>query len=139
MSKKTKQQQPKAPPQKAQSFGRWFCGRLLSIVAANSRLAIVVAGICTCVWFIADAFKAYAGKTSTADIKFGILADIRVVWTVSMAVGITGLALYRREVRLHRSTRERLAARITEMELRVDPARRSSKLTTQGMTREDDK
>lgn len=129
----------KPPPQKAQTFARWFWGKVFRIIESTARPVVVMTGICTCVWFMADALKAYAGKQSVANMAFGVLADIKFVWTVSVAVGITGLALYFREVSLHRKTRERLAARNTELELRIDPTRRSSKLTSKGMTREDDK
>jgi hypothetical protein len=139
VAKPKPKKEPATPLQKAQPFGRWFWGKVFSLVGSNGRLVVVTVGICTCVWTVADAFKAFAGRQSIADLKFGFLADIRVVWTVSVAVGITGLALYFREVSLHRQTRERLAARNTELELRIDPTRRSSKLTAQGLTREDDK
>ena len=139
MAKPKSKSEPKVTAQKPQPFARWFWGRVFALVGTHARLVVVTGGICTCVWIAADALKVYAGRQSTANIKFGFLADIQVVWTLSVAVGITGLALYFREVGLHRKTRERLAARNTELELRIDPARRSSKLTAQGLTRDDDK
>jgi hypothetical protein len=39
---------------------------------------------------------------------------------------------------LHRRTRERLAARVTELELKLDPSRTSSLLTSKGLTRKGD-
>lgn len=129
------------PEQKAQPFGRWFWGKIFAVAGSNARIIVVTAGVCICVWRIAAAFEVYAGKQSSADMTFGfgLLADIKMVYTISIAVGTTGVALYLRERRLHRKTRERLAARITDLELRIDPNRRSSKLTPEGLTREDDK
>ena len=109
------------------------------MIGSNARVAIIMTGVCVCVWFVADALKAYAGKRSDANFSLGLLADIRMVYTVSVTLAISGVALYLRERSSHRKTRERLARRITELELHVDPARRSSKLTSQGLTREDDK
>jgi hypothetical protein len=129
------------PQQKAQEFGRWFWGKVFALVGANARLVVVTGGVCACVWRIAAAMEEYAGRSSNASIRFGfdLLADIKMVYTVSIAVGTTGVALYVRERNLHRQTRERLTARITDLEIRIDPSRRSSKLTSQGLTREDDK
>jgi len=87
---------------------------------------------------LADALKAFAGKQSFADLRFGIFADIRIVYTVSMAVGAAGAGLYLRERRLHRKTRERLGTRITMLEKQIDPARTSSLLTSLGLTRQED-
>lgn len=118
-----------------------FGARYLPWLAPTRALIVVTAGVCTCVWRIAAALEVYAGKQSNADIRFGfgLLADIKMVYTISIAVGTAGVALYLRERRLHRKTRERLATRITDLELRIDPNRRSSKLTPEGLTREDDK
>jgi hypothetical protein len=129
------------PTQKAQPFWRWFLGKIFALVASNARVVVVTSGVCVCVWRIAAAIEIYAGKQSNANMTFGfaLFADIKMVYTVSLAVGTTGVALYLKERRLHRQTRERLAARITDLELRIDPNRRSSKLTPEGLTREDDK
>jgi len=97
-----------------------------------------MAGACVCTWILADAVKSFAGKQSFADLRFGILADIRFVYTVSMAVGAAGAGLYLRERKLHRKTRERLATRITTLEKGIDPARTSSLLTSLGQTRQED-
>ena len=135
----TKGKKPHVPEQKPQPFSRWFWGKLFALVGSNARTVVITAGVCASVWFVTDAFKAYAGKQSEANMWFGFLADIRMVYTVSVTLAISGVVLYLRERKLHRQTRERLAGRITELELRIDPSRRSSKLTSQGLTREDDK
>lgn len=88
-------------------FWRWFWGRSFGLIGTNARLVVVTAGIRTCVWSIAEALKVYAGKQSNANIGFGfdLLADIGMVYTLSMAVGTTGVGLYLRERNLHRKTR----------------------------------
>lgn len=86
----------------------------------------------------ADVMTAYAGKTSTANVLFGLNVSINVALAFSVAVSGVAVTLYIREARLHRKTRERLAGRITELELLLDPSRKSSKLTTEGLTRKED-
>ena len=95
-------------------------------------------GICYCAWVLSDALKAFAGKQSVANLNFGLFADIRFAYTISMAVGATGAGLYLRERGLHRKTRERLAARNTDLEKILDPNRASSLLTSLGLTRQED-
>jgi len=84
------------------------------------------------------AFVAYAGKTSLADLTLRVLANVSVVWTMSLTLSGISITLYVRERRLHRKTRERLTARVTELELKIDPQRTSSLLTPQGTTRKGD-
>lgn len=129
--KKDKATPPKPPL-------RYFIQRLFWLVGKLGRTAILTAGTCFCVWEAADALRAFAGKQSSADLRFAFFADLRFVYTVSVAVGITGAALYLNERRLHRKTRERLAIRITELEKVIDPTRTSSLLTPLGLTRQED-
>jgi hypothetical protein len=133
VSKGKKQKNEVVPPK---SIGRYFVQRSFWLLGKHGRFAILAAAVCYCAWVIADAVKAFAGKQSSAEMHF--FADIRFAYTVSVAVGITGAALYWREVRLHRRTRERLAARITALEKAIDPNRTSSLLTPLGLTRQED-
>lgn len=95
MANKKQEVASKAPVQKPQSFGRWFWGRVLGLIGKHARLVILTFGICTCVWLISDALKFYAGKQSDANLRFGLdnLADIRMVYTLSIAFGTTGIGL----------------------------------------------
>lgn len=73
------------------------------------------------------------------NFAFGLLANVNLVFSLSVAIGISGLALYFRERKEHRKTRERLTGRLAELEQSIDPNRRSSKLGPKGLTRVDDK
>jgi len=73
-----------------------------------------------------------------ADLKFGLFANVTVVFTISITLSGLSIGLYLRERGNHRRTRERLAARIKELEIKIDPNRTSSKLTSEGLTRRDD-
>jgi hypothetical protein len=77
-------------------------------------------------------------KASLADISFKVLASVNVVWTLSLTLSGISVTLYLRERTLHRRTRERLTARITDLELKIHPTRTSSLLTPQGTTRKGD-
>jgi len=82
---------------------------------------------------------AYAGKSSFADLTFRLLAQVSIVWELSLTLAGFSVTLYLRERNLHRKTRERLTARITQLELKIDPSRTSSLLTPEGLTREEDR
>jgi hypothetical protein len=66
------------------------------------------------------------------------MANVSFVWSVSITVSGLSIGLYLRERRLHQGTRERLAGRVTELELAIDSGRESSKLTSKGLTRKED-
>jgi len=85
-----------------------------------------------------QAATAYAGQTSIADLSLKVLANISVVWTLSLTISGLSITLYLRERSLHRKTRDRLTIRTTELELKIDPKRTSSLLTREGLTREGD-
>lgn len=68
----------------------------------------------------------------------GFLANVSFVWSISLTVSGLSIGLYLRERKLHQGTRERLAGRITELELVIDSRRESSKLTSRGLTRKED-
>jgi len=120
------------------NYRRYMLQRSFWLAGKHGRNLIFTAGVCYCVWIIADALKAFAGKTSSAHMAFSVLADVRFVYTVSMAVGAAGAGMYLRERNLHRKTRERLAGRITDLEKTIDPSRTSSQLTSLGLTRQED-
>ena len=85
-----------------------------------------------------EAFAAYAGRQSNANLLFNFMGNVNVLFTGSIAVSGFSIVLYWKERRQHRETRKRLAARITELELKLDPKRTSSKLTEEGLTRRED-
>jgi hypothetical protein len=100
-----------------------------------------VAG-CALVGYVAHEFSvaltAFAGRQSFANLSMGFFANLNVVFTLSFTVSGASIALYFRERRKHRETRERLSARTKDLELRLDPSRTSSHLTKEGLTRKDD-
>jgi hypothetical protein len=133
---------PKGAPKQVSkpdpTFYRWFFGSIFNLLRRHGKTVAGWIGTGYIVRQVSLAFIAFAGRESTADLSLRILSSVSFVWTAS--VTMTGLAatLYIRERRLHRRTRERLAARITDLELRLDPTRTSSLLTSEGLTRKGD-
>lgn len=92
-------------------------------------------------WCVHEASKsivAFAGKSSVADLSLKLLANLSVVWELSLTLSGISVTLYLRERKLHRDTRQRLTARVTELELKIDSKRSSSQLTPRGQTRKGD-
>lgn len=119
-------------------FDRWFLGHVFSLLRRHGNALFFWTALCYIVRRISLAFIAFAGKQSLADISFALAANISMVWTFSIAASGLSITLYLRERKLHRKTRERLTARITQLELVIDPQRTSSHLTSKGLTRRGD-
>lgn len=91
-----------------------------------------------CVHLAAWVFVQFAGKSSDANLALRIAANLNVAFTLSFTATGVSMVLYWRERKLHRATRERLTARISMLELKVDPGRTTSRLTSEGLTRKED-
>jgi hypothetical protein len=117
---------------------RWFFGHIFSLARKQGGLLVICGTVIWCAREFAKVAIAYAGATSFADITVKVLASIQTVWTLSISVSGISIALYWRERSLDRKTRERLTRRITELEIKIDPSRTSSKLTSEGLTRKED-
>ena len=95
-------------------------------------------GIGYCAHQVSAAFQADAGRTPMAGLNLSVLANVHVVWAISITVSGLSISLYLGERKLHRKTRDRLTERITALEIVIDPHRTSSKLTSEGLTRSED-
>lgn len=119
-------------------FWRWFFGQFFSITRKHGNIIVLWAGIGYCAHQLSLGLIAYAGKSSFANLSLSVMANVSFVWTASLTLSGLSVSLYLRERALHRRTRERLAARITELEVLIDPNRTSSLLTSDGLTRKED-
>lgn len=96
-------------------------------------------GIVLVVYWAYRIVEALAGQTTVAEFDIEMLPNLRAsqiaasIW----AGAATGYAFFERDLR--RRTVERLQNRITELEKKIDPSRTSSKLTTRGETRPEDR
>ena len=131
-------QKKAAGSKKPPGIVRWFLGNIFNLLRRFGSTIAWVGLIGYCAHLAALVMIAYAGKTSNANLAFRIAANLNVAFGLSITCTGVSIALYLKERAMHRSTRERLARRITELELRVDPSRTSSKLTSEGLTRKED-
>jgi hypothetical protein len=129
---------PSTPSATEPTGFRWFFGNIFSLVRKLGGLLAICGTVIWCAHEFARVAVAYAGAASVADITVRVLASIQAVWTLSISVSGVSVALYLRERSLHRKTRERLTRRITELEIKIDPSRTSSMLTSEGLTRKED-
>jgi hypothetical protein len=136
-NKKGKQSEPRESRREPSTF-RWFFGNLFSLLRRHGNIIIIGATLGWVAHEASKAFIAYAGKSSYADLTARLLANVSVVWELSLTLSGISVTLYLRERKLHRDTRQRLTSRITELELRIDPKRSSSQLTPRGETRKGD-
>lgn len=94
-----------------------------------------------CVSSVADAFKAYAGKISLADMNFltGVFANGYFSMSITVAVTGCGWLYGLLQWMLRRKVIKRLQTRIIDLESKLDSRRTSSQLTPEGLTRKDDR
>ena len=121
------------------SFLRWFFGHTFSILRRHGGTVGFWVGMAYIARQASLAFIAFAGKESTANLALSLMSNINFVFTGSIAISGLSVSLYLRERGQHRGTRKRLAARIMELELKIDPTRASSRLTEEGLTRREDR
>jgi hypothetical protein len=133
--KEQKAQGIKEPP----SFVRWFFGHIFSVLRRHGSTVGFWIGMGYIARQASLAFIAYAGKQSNASLALSLMSNVNFVFTGSIAISGLSVSLYLRERAQHRNTRKRLAARITELEVKIDPTRTSSRLTEEGLTRTEDK
>jgi len=97
--------------------------------------------IVICVYSITDAFKAYAGKVSLADVHFLTEVFANGYFSTSVTVAVSGCGwLYGLlQWRLRRKVIRRLQDRNIDLESKLDSRRTSSQLTPEGLTRKDDR
>lgn len=125
-------------PRQEPSTFRWFFGHVFSLLRRHGAAVAMWLTLGWCAHEVSRAFIAYAGRSSLADLTFRVLANVSVVWELSLTLSGISVTLYIRERKLHRDTRERLTARVSELELKIDAKRTSSQLTPRGQTRKDD-
>lgn len=96
--------------------------------------AIRAGSIVACVALLANALKAFAGNETSVIVLFQTLITHNVTVTASLVFGFGGCGYGLWQRHLRRNNIERLQARVREYELRYDPHRTSSGLTSRGDT-----
>lgn len=118
---------------------RWILENVFALLRQYGNTLALMAVLLYAIRKGSESLVSFAGKTSIASLALKLATELNS--TVSISVTVAGLTSFLcwNEFRRHRRTRERLTSRITELELRIDPNRSSSSLTSQGMTQEEDK
>lgn len=80
-----------------------------------------------------------AGKTTASNIAISFFSDLKINKDLALIFGGSGLAYGGYQRQLRKKTIERLQGRIQTLEKCLDQRRSSSKLTTRGSTRPEDK
>lgn len=124
---------PREPP-----VFRWFFGHVFSVLRRHGGTIGFWLGMGYIARQTSLAFIAFAGKDSHANLALTLMSSVNFVFTGSVVLSGLSVSLYLRERAQHRKTRKRLAARVTELELKIDPSRTSSRLTEEGLTRKED-
>jgi len=95
-----------------------------------------------CIWRLAPAMEAFAGKTTLANFGVFLYADLKANTVFSHVVmgilGLGGASYGLRERSQKRKEIRRLGNRVVEIEKRWDPNRTSSGLTVDGRSRPED-
>lgn len=86
-------------------------------------------------WCAADAFTAYAGEASFADISFSFLVSEKIESVLATIFGVGGIIYGKWQSKLRRDVIEKMQPERIALEKQADPDRTSSGLTKRGDTR----
>ena len=91
------------------------------------------------VYYLRDIFSVLAGETTKLAFELSLLADVKLVLTLAIALTGGAVAWGAIERWLRYRKVEALQGRIRELELRIDPRRTTSGLTPKGQANPRDK
>jgi hypothetical protein len=96
-------------------------------------------GLVGIAYFLFRSIDILAGQHTEANFGIEFLSKIQITYKLAIAITAGAIFYAQRQRKLRRDVVERLAKRIQELELRIDPQRSSSLLTPRGDTREEDR
>ncbi|NOX27851.1 MAG: hypothetical protein GXP21_06660 [Gammaproteobacteria bacterium] len=88
--------------------------------------------------YIYLSIDALAGNTTLADIGISFLGEVEVSVTIIVVTAVISVIYGFLQKKLRKDTVEKLQTRIIELELKIDPSRSTSNLTTRGDSRPED-
>lgn len=100
--------------------------------------AIRWGGLTTMVYFFASSLAQMAGTNTSVDVALDALASLSAPEWLAYVVGGSGIGYGYLQQREKRKKTEAMAARIADLERRVDPKRTSSRLMPDGRTNPND-
>lgn len=113
--------------------------RITEAIVSVFTTAIKWGGLTAIFYFCADTIQALAGKETISNIALSLVTDLKANQYFSYLFGASGVAYGLAQQRSKKNTIERLQSRKKELEKKIDPGRKSSKLTKRGDTRPEDK
>jgi hypothetical protein len=119
---------------KGEPAWRWLGRELFGLVRQFGNTAIWAAVCLSLIFEVGTTLRAFAGRTSAANLLLSIASNVSITVEVSVAISVTMTGMYLFEYWRHRKTRERLAARITHLEKQIDAKRSTSGISTEGTT-----
>lgn len=120
-----------------QQQNRWFFG--LDKACDIIKHLIKWVGIGWVAWCLKEAVSSLAGVTTLADINVGVLVSLLSRRWVTYSITVAALLWAWRERRLRMQKIKHFSPRIARLERSIDPDRSSSRLTSTGRTRPEDK
>jgi hypothetical protein len=87
----------------------------------------------------ASALKILSGKQTLLNVTMLLVAHLKLSEKISYALGLAGILYGYRQRRLRRIVIENMSEHQRRLELSLDPRRTSSKITSKGTTRPDDR
>jgi hypothetical protein len=112
---------------------------MLDITASSVQMLIPWTGACFFAFMVFKSVSVLAGRKTTADLGLRLIGDIRVNEALAWLIAVISSGYGIRERRLRQKNIERSAATIERLESSIDTYRSSSRLTTRGTTRREDK
>lgn len=113
-------------------------GGIAEEIGKSIRVLLISAAAVAIAYLLGHAIEALSGKETDANIIVSLLGKLEISVVLSWVIGGAGVAYGRAQMKLRKSTVERLHGRIKSLEAGIDPARKSSKLTPRGDTNPED-
>jgi hypothetical protein len=113
-------------------------GGIAEEIGKTVRVLLVCGALVAIVYLLGHALEALAGKETDANIFVNLLGKLEASVILSWVVGGAGVVYGRSQMKLRKTTIERLQSRLKSLEEQLDPHRTSSKLTPRGDTNPED-
>ena len=113
-------------------------GGIADEIGKSVRVLLICAAAVAIAYLLGHAIESLSGKDTDANIIVSLLGKLEISVILSWVAGGAGVAYGRSQMKLRKTTVERLHARIKSLETEIDPARKSSKLTPRGDTNPED-
>lgn len=115
--------------------------KFTEVVRAISKVinqGILWVGIVFCVYFIANGLAAYAGKTSSANMFFSVITDLRANEWFGLLFGGGGVGYGLLQRNAKKKVIREKSERINLLERQIDTGKQTSALTPEGESNRDD-